>query len=65
VATVKPFTSAAAVILAAIAVVHVLRLIYGWQVTVVDGVVPMWVSAVGAVVAGLLAIMIWREQRRP
>lgn len=61
----KPFTSAAAVILAAIAVVHVLRLIYGWQVTVVDGVVPMWVSAVGAVVAGLLAIMIWREQRRP
>lgn len=61
----RPATSAAAIILLVVAAAHVLRLVYGWQVTVADGIVPMWVSVVGALVAGTLAVLIWRESRRP
>ena len=60
----KPATTATAVILAAIAVAHVLRLLNGWQVTVADAAVPMWVSGVGALVSGALAVLLWRENRK-
>lgn len=61
----KPFTKAAAIVLFAVAVAHVLRLLYGWQVTLVDQVIPMWVSAVAALVAGALAVLVMRESRKP
>lgn len=61
----KPFTTATVILLSAISIAHLLRLAFGWQVTVVDGVVPLWVSGVGAVVAAVLATMVWRESRKP
>lgn len=61
----KPATAVAAVLLLLIAVAHVLRLIYGWQVTVADRLVPMWASGVGLVIAATLAVLLWREARRP
>lgn len=61
----KPFTSIAAILLLAVCVVQVLRLVYGWQVTVADQVIPMWASVVAAVVAGVLALLVWRENHRP
>ncbi len=60
----KPFTSIAIVIFSLVAVLHVLRLIFGWQ-AVIDGlVIPMWASVVGLIIAGGLAIMLWRETRQ-
>ncbi len=57
----KPFTTIAIVIFSLVAVLHVLRLIFGWQ-AVIDGlVIPMWASVVGLIIAGWLAIMLWRE----
>lgn len=61
----KPASTIAAVLLFVVAVVHVLRLVYGWQITVAGDVVPMWVSIVGLVVAGALSALLWRESRRP
>ncbi len=59
----KPFTTIAIVIFSLVAVLHVLRLIFGWQ-AVIDGlVIPMWVSVVGLIIAGGLAIMLWREAK--
>ncbi len=59
----KPFTSIAIVIFSLVAVLHVLRLIFGWQ-AVIDGlVIPMWASVVGLIIACGLAIMLWRESR--
>ncbi len=59
----KPFTTIAIVIFSLVAVLHVLRLIFGWQ-AVIDGlVIPMWASVVGLIIAGGLAIMLWRESR--
>jgi hypothetical protein len=59
----KPFTMIAVVVFALIAVLHLVRLFTGWEV-VFDGlVVPVWVSLAGMLVAGGLAVMVWREAR--
>jgi uncharacterized membrane protein len=54
----------ASVLLAVVALAHLLRLIFGLQVTVADRLIPMWVSAVAFVVAGGMAIALWRGARR-
>ncbi|HBR27685.1 MAG TPA: hypothetical protein DD732_11760 [Rhizobiales bacterium] len=57
----KPFTTAALVIFALVAIVHALRLLLGWSITVDGTDVPMWVSVVGLVIAAGLAVGLWRE----
>ena len=59
----KPFTTIAVVIFAVIAIAHLLRLFEGWEVTVVGFVIPVWWSGLGLVIAGGLALMVWRESR--
>ena len=50
----KPFTAVTVAILTIVAVVHLLRLVVGWEVTVSGFIVPVWWSAPGfIVVAGL------------
>jgi hypothetical protein len=61
----KPFTTLAALVLALFAVVHLLRLIRGVEIVVGGHTMPLWASAVAAAVAGGLALMVWRESRRP
>jgi len=58
---VKPFTTVAVIFLALIAAVHLLRLFGGWEVTVVGFVIPVWWSALGLLIPGGLALMLWRE----
>jgi hypothetical protein len=41
--------------LALIGLLHALRLLYGWNVTIGEWAVPVWVSAVGFLIAGYLA----------
>ena len=60
----KPFTMMAVVLLALIAVLHLLRLVLGWEVAVNGLVVPFWPSAIAFVIVAGLAIMVWREARR-
>lgn len=59
----KPFTTIAVGVFALMALVHIFRLVFGWEVTFQGGVVPMWVSVLGTVIAGGLAVMLWRESR--
>jgi hypothetical protein len=59
----KPFTIIAIALLSLVAVVQLLRFSFGWEVTI-DGVtVPVWVSAIAFVIAGGLALMMWKETR--
>ncbi len=59
----KPFTLLAALIFALIALAHLLRLIFGWMVTIVGIDVPMWGSVVALVISGILAAGLWWESR--
>jgi hypothetical protein len=60
---VKPFTTIAVAVFTLMALVHLGRLLAGWEVVVTWFVVPVSWSAVGLVVAGGLALMVWREAR--
>lgn len=57
----KPFTNFAIAIFILIAVMHLIRLVFGWEVTLDSKVVPMWVSVMGLLIAGALAYFLWRE----
>jgi hypothetical protein len=60
----KPFTTVAAVVFSLIAVVHLLRLFFHWQVTVNGAIVPIWISVPGFIITGVLAIMLLREAKK-
>jgi uncharacterized SAM-binding protein YcdF (DUF218 family) len=57
----KLFTNFAIAIFILIAVMHLLWLVFGWEVTINDLVIPMWVSVMGLFIAGALAYFLWRE----
>jgi len=57
----KPFATATVAILALVAILHLLRLLAGWSVSVNGIDIPMWVSVIALVVAGGLAVGLWRE----
>jgi len=58
----KPFTSLAIVVLALLALLQLARVLLGWTVVVNGFAVPIWASAVAAVIAGGLALMLYRER---
>lgn len=60
----KPFTTLAAIVFALIALIHLYRLIWPFEVVVHGMIVPQWVSIAGLVVAGTLAFMLHREAKR-
>jgi uncharacterized membrane protein len=47
-----------------IALLHAVRLLRGWQVTIGDVVVPLWVSWIGLVIAAYLAYQGFRLASR-
>ena len=59
----KPFTRVSALLLGLVAILQAIRFLAGWPVTIGSFAVPLWASAVFAAIAGLLALMLWREAR--
>ena len=57
----EPFVIATLVILALVAIVHALRVLMGWSVTVNGSDIPMWMSVVACLVSVGLAVGLWRE----
>ncbi len=51
------------ILLALVAVLHLLRLVFNVSVVIGTVVIPLWASAVGFVVAGGLAVILWRQNR--
>jgi len=60
----KPFTLIAVVFLSLLALLQLSRALLGWEVTIHGIVIPVWVSGVAFVIAGTIALMLWRESRR-
>jgi uncharacterized membrane protein HdeD (DUF308 family) len=52
------------IVLSLIALLQLLRFLLKWEVTLNGAIVPVWLSGIAFVVAGGLALMVWREHRR-
>ena len=59
----KPFTTVAVLIFSIMALAHLYRLIRPFEVVIAGTVLPSWVSIAGALIASLLALMLWREAK--
>ena len=57
----KPASLLAVFVFSLVAVTHLLRLVLQTEVLVGGAIVPMWVSVVGLIVTGALALALWRE----
>ena len=62
--TSRPFTLLAAAIFLVMALVHIYRIVTHFQIVAGSHVMPMAVSWIGIVIAGLLAVMLYRESQR-
>jgi len=58
---VKPFTTVAVVVFALVALLQLLRVTLGWEVSVGGVIIPYWASLIACVVAATLAFTLWRE----
>lgn len=59
----RRFTKIAITVFSLVALLHLLRLIFGSEVIVSGIIVPLWVSVIGFIAAGVLAVLLWREMR--
>ena len=60
----KPFTMLAVLFLSLLALLQLARVLLGWVVVVNGFAVPLWASALAALVAAGLALMLWRDLSR-
>ena len=59
----KPFTKLAVVIFVLVALLQLIRVVEGWAVSIGGFQIPVWGSVVAALVAGVMAAMVFRENR--
>jgi len=60
----RTYYNTAVVIFSAIAAVHFLRVVYGWEAVIGGWPVPMWISWLAVIIAGLMAWHGWRLGRK-
>ena len=60
----RPATKVGVLLFALIAFGHLLRVLFGWDVTIGATAVPMWPSLVVVVAFGVLSVMIYQENRQ-
>ena len=60
----KPFTTIGSIFFLIIAFIHLLRLIFGWEVIINGMIIPLWISVPGFLFMAGLAFMLWRESRK-
>jgi hypothetical protein len=57
----KPFTTASVVVFSLVAVVQLLRVVFGWDVTINGILIPPWANVIACVIAATLAFKVRRE----
>ncbi len=60
----KPFTAISAVFLGLFASLQLARFLLRWEMVVNSMSIPVWASAFAFLIAGGLAVMLWKENRR-
>ena len=59
----KPFSKVAALVFGLIAVLHLARLVYGWEAVIGGWVVPMWFSWPAVLFFMVLFWRVWKESQ--
>jgi hypothetical protein len=59
----KTYMTLTATLFLVVAIVHLLRIIFGWQVEIGGLSIPFWVSWLGVLVAGVLAYFGFTQKR--
>lgn len=57
---IKIYYKIVAGIFTSIAILHALRLFYGWEATLGGATIPLWMSGFGVAIAGYLAFRGWQ-----
>jgi hypothetical protein len=60
----KSFTKLAALLLAIVAVLHLLRVVFSIEMTIDNIGIPMWISIVGFIIPAILSIGLLKESKR-
>ena len=60
----KPATTVAILVFILVAMAHLHRVIFGWEVLVNGKLVPIWTSVVGVILSGCLAALLVHETWR-
>lgn len=60
----KPFSILAVFVFVIVAVLHVVRVVFSWEVIINGATIPMWVSLPGVMIAGVLAVGLLRESQQ-
>lgn len=59
----KPIPTVVVAFLSLLALLQLVRVLLGWEVVVNGVTIPLWASGVACVVAGALALLLWRDGR--
>ncbi len=59
----KPFAALAVLVFSLVALLQLLRVFFGWQITVNGFFIPLWASVIACLLAAALAFALWRETR--
>ncbi len=59
----KPFTKISSVLFGIIALIHLLRLVTHFQVSVFNIEIPIWLNVAGVIIASLLSLGLWKESK--
>ena len=60
----KPFATIAIVIFSFIAIGHLIRMFFKWEVIIHDIHIPLWVSGIAVIIFVELAYMLWWESHQ-
>jgi hypothetical protein len=59
----KPFTKIASIFLLVISTLHIFRIVFDVEIVMNGWHVPLWINGVAAIITGVLALMLWRENK--
>jgi hypothetical protein len=57
----KPFTKISSIVFALAAIIHLMRLINHFQLTIGGTDIPYWVNGIGLIISVLLSVGLWKE----
>jgi hypothetical protein len=59
----KTGSKLAILVFSIVAILHLLRMVFGVSLTIGNWLVPQWISVIGVVGPGVIAWMLWKESK--